>query len=192
MGKVIVINWVTLDGVVQAPGRRDEDTRNGFAHGGWAAAYSDGVIAAKMGEKLSGGFAWLFGHRTYDDLLASWNAQGGPFKDALNATHKYVASRDPSTRLAWPNSSLLEVDAPAAVSGLRQATDTNLVIMGSGELIGDLAAAGVIDEYLLMIAPLVLGSGRRLFDGATRGDLELLEVTPSATGALVASYASAR
>jgi hypothetical protein len=88
MGKVIVMNWVTLDGVMQAPGRADEDTRDGFAHGGWAAPYSDEVIGSKMGERMARGFEWLFGHRSYDGLPASWNAQGGPFKDALNNTHK--------------------------------------------------------------------------------------------------------
>jgi dihydrofolate reductase len=116
MGKVIVMNWVTLDGVMQAPGRPDEDMRGGFAYGGWAAPYTDEVIGSKMGERMGGGFAWLFGRRSYDGLLASWNAQGGPFKDALNNTHKYVASHDPSAGLAWPNSSLLRGDVIAAVT----------------------------------------------------------------------------
>ncbi len=84
MGKVIVMNWVTLDGVMQGPGRPDEDTRDGFKHGGWAAPYGDEATGAKMGERMGGDHAWLFGRRTYEELLASWNAQGGPFKDALN------------------------------------------------------------------------------------------------------------
>lgn len=189
MGKVIVANWVTLDGVMQAPGGADEDTRGGFAFGGWAGPYSDPVIGAKMGERMGGEFEWLFGRWTYDDLLGSWNRQGGPFKDSLNDTRKYVASRNSATRLRWPNSELLQGDAPTAVAGLKE-RDANLVIMGSGVLIGALAAAGLIDEYLLMIAPLVLGSGRRLFGEGFRASLRMLDCTPTSTGAVVVSYAA--
>ena len=103
MGKVIVMNWVTLDGVMQGPGRPDEDTRDGFERGGWGIPYGDEVTVAKMGERMGGDRAFLFGRRTYEQLLASWNAQGGPFKDALNNTRKYVASSNPATRLDWPN-----------------------------------------------------------------------------------------
>jgi len=96
-------------------------------------------------------------------VLATWNARGGPFKDALNDARKYVASNNPATRLEWPNSTLLHGDVPAAVAELEQSSGTNLMIMGSGVLIGSLMAADLIDEYLLMIAPLVLGTGRRMF-----------------------------
>jgi len=99
MGRVVVINHVTLDGVMQGPGRPDEDTRGGFAHGGWAFPRGDDVIVAKAGERMGGDRAFLFGRRTYEQLLASWNAQSGPFKDALNNTQKYVASHSPATRL---------------------------------------------------------------------------------------------
>ena len=119
MGKVIVMNGVTLDGVMQGPGRPDEDTRDGFAHGGWAVPHSDEAMVAKMGERMGGDRAFLFGRRTYEDLLASWNAQGGPFKDALNNARKYVASSNPATRLDWPNSTLLHGDVPAAVADLK-------------------------------------------------------------------------
>ena len=108
MGKVVVINHVTLDGVMQGPGHPDEDTRDGFAHGGWAFPRGDDAIVAKARERLGGDRAFLFGRRTYEQLLASWNAQGGPLKDALNNTQKYVASHSPATRLEWPNSTLLE------------------------------------------------------------------------------------
>ncbi len=192
MGQVVVMNWVTLDGVMQGPGRPDEDTRDGFGHGGWAARYSDNVLGAKMGERMAGNYAWLFGRRSYDGLLASWNAQGGPFRDALNNRHKYVASHNPSTTLDWPNSSLLDSDVPTAVHKLKQTSEANLVILGSGELIGSLAAADAIDEYLLMIAPVVLGCGRRLFTEGVHATLKLLECTPTSTGAIVASYAPAR
>ncbi len=188
MGNVIVMNTVTLDGVMQSPGRADEDTRDGFQHGGWAGPYSDEAMVAKMGERMGGERAFLFGRRTYEDLLSSWNARGGPFKDALNATSKYVASTDPGTLLEWPNSTLLHGDVAAAVADLKESSSTNLVIMGSGVLISSLIAADLIDEYLLMIVPVVLGSGRRLFGGGMQTSLRLLESTATATGVLMASY----
>ena len=188
MGKVIVMNGVTLDGVMQGPGRPDEDTRDGFAHGGWAVPYSDEAVVAKMGERMGRDRAFLFGRRTYEDLLAAWNAQGGPFKDALNNTRKYVASSDPATRLDWPNSTLLHGDVGAAVADLKQGSGTSLVIMGSGVLIGSLMAADLIDEYLVMIHPLVLGTGRRLFPVGARASLRLVDSLATGTGVLIATY----
>jgi dihydrofolate reductase len=192
MGKVIVMNWMTLDGVMQGPGRPDEDTRDGFEHGGWGVPYGDEATGAKMGERMGGDRAFLFGRRTYEDLLASWNAQGGPFKDALNNTRKFVASNNPEARLDWPNSTLLRGNVPAAVTDLKQSSDANLVIMGSGELIGSLMAADVIDEYLLMIAPLILGTGRRLFADGVRASLRLVESVTTHTGVVIATYERAR
>jgi dihydrofolate reductase len=188
MGTVVVINHVTLDGVMQGPGRPDEDTRGGFAHGGWAFPRSDDVIVAKTGERMGRDRAFLFGRRTYEQLLASWNAQGGPFKDALNNTQKYVASHSPATKLEWPNSTLLDGDVPAAVAELKQASSSNLVIMGSGELIAALMAAGLIDEYLLMIHPLVLGTGRRQFPEGGRAALRLTDSVITTKGVLMATY----
>jgi dihydrofolate reductase len=188
MGKVIVMNAVTLDGVMQAPGRPDEDTRDGFEHGGWAAPYSDEAMVAKMGERMGAEHAFLFGRWTYEQLLTTWNARGGPFKDALNDTHKYVASSNPETKLEWPNSTLLHGDIPAAVADLKQSLGANLVIMGSGALIGSLMAAALIDEYLLMIAPLVLGTGRRLFAQGTQASLRVVDSTTTRTGMLIATY----
>jgi dihydrofolate reductase len=190
VGKVIVTNWVTLDGVMQAPGKVDEDTRDGFADGGWATPYSDDVAGAKMGERMASGFEWLLGRRSYEGLLESWNEQGGPFRDALNNTRKYVASGDATTTLQWPNSELLHGDVPAQVALLKAKVETNLVILGSGVLIGSLAAAGLIDEYVLMIAPIVLGGGRRLFGEGARAALRLLDCTPTSTGAVIATYAA--
>ena len=135
MGKVIVMNGITLDGVMQGPARSDEDTRDGFAHGGWGIPYGDETTVAKMGERMGGDRAWLFGRRTYEGVLAAWNARGGPFKEALNDSRKYVASSNPATRLEWPNSTLLHGDVPAAVADLKQSSAANLVIMGSGVLI---------------------------------------------------------
>ncbi len=192
MGKVIVMNHVTLDGVMQGPGRPDEDTRDGFAHGGWGIPRADEATVAKMGERMGRDWAFLFGRRTYEELLATWNTQGGPFKDALNNARKYVASSSPATRLEWPNSTLLHGDVPAAVADLRESSGTNLVIMGSGVLIGSLMAADLIDEYLLMIHPVVLGSGRRLFPGGTQASLRLLDSITTSTGVLMATYESAQ
>ena len=188
MGRIIVMNQVTLDGVMQGPGRPDEDTRDGFAHGGWAVPRSDEAMVAKMGDRMGGDRAFLFGRRTYEDLLASWNAQGGPFKEALNNARKFVASSSPATKLEWPNSTLLRGDIPAAVADLKQNSGTNLVIMGSGVLIGSLMAADVIDEYLLMIHPLVLGTGRRLFPEGVHMSLRLTDSVTTSTGVLIASY----
>ena len=192
MGRVIVMNQLTLDGVMQSPGRPDEDTRDGFARGGWAVPYADQALVAKMGERMGGDRAFLFGRRTYEDLLTSWNAKGGPFKDALNDARKYVASSDPATRLDWPNSILLHGEVPAAVADLKQRSATTLVIMGSGALIGSLMAAALIDEYLLMIAPLVLGTGRRLFAGGTQASLRLVDSSSTSTGVVIAIYEPAR
>jgi dihydrofolate reductase len=188
MGKVVVMNAVTLDGVMQSPGRPDEDTRDGFTHGGWAIPYSDEAMVAKMGERMGDEHAWLFGRRTYEELLRTWNARGGPFKEGLNDTQKFVASNDPNARLEWPNSTLLHGDVPTAVADLKQSSSANLVIMGSGVLIASLMAADLIDEYLLSIAPLVLGTGRRLFPPGVFASLRLVEVISSKTGVLVSTY----
>jgi dihydrofolate reductase len=192
MGNVIVMNGVTLDGVMQSPGRSDEDTRDGFEHGGWAVPYTDEAWVAKMGERMGGDRAWLFGRRTYEDLLATWNARGGPFKEALNDARKFVASSNPATRLGWPNSTLLSGDVPAAVAALKQNSGTNLVIMGSGVLISSLMATDLIDGYLLMIVPVVLGAGRRLFAGDARVALRLVEWVSTGTGVLLATYEPSR
>ncbi|WP_416417962.1 dihydrofolate reductase family protein [Paenarthrobacter aromaticivorans] len=183
------MNHVTLDGVMQGPGRADEDTRDGFEHGGWAVAHADEAVVEKMGERMGGDdHAFLFGRRTYEQLLASWNDRGGPFKEALNNTHKYVASSNSTARLEWPNSALLHDDIPAAVAELKRSSAKNLVIMGSGVLIGSLMAAELIDEYMLMIHPLVLGSGRRLFAGGTPTSLRLVECSTTNKGVMITVY----
>ena len=163
--RIVVINHLTLDGVMQAPGRADEDTRGGFRHGGWAVPDNDDTMSAAIGERMAQpGGGLLLGRRSYEDMLAHWNSQGGPYKDALNDTPKFVVSRSSATRLDWPNSTLLHGDVPTAVAELKQGPGGDLVVMGSGQLIRSLLPHGLIDEYLLMIHPFVLGSGQRLFD----------------------------
>jgi dihydrofolate reductase len=173
------MNHVTLDGVLQGPGRPDEDTRGGFTQGGWARRSTTAGDAAgeAMGERMAagGGLAgWLFGRWTYEQLLAYWNDQGGPFKDGLNNTPKYVASTTLEEPLPWPNSTLLSGDIADAVTALKTQVSGVLAIMGSGELIATLMAADLIDEYLLMIHPLVLGTGRHLFPAGKPVRLRLL------------------
>jgi dihydrofolate reductase len=185
--RLVVINHLTLDGVMQAPGRPDEDSRGGFAHGGWAEPRSDGVMQEAVGKRMGGG-SLLLGRRSYEGMLSSWNEQGGPYKEALNAMPKFVPSRSADTALAWPNSTLLHGDIPAAIAGLKAGGEGNLVTMGSGELIRSLVPTGLVDEYLLMIHPLLLGSGIRMFDGGARAELRLVDEVTSTTGVLVATY----
>lgn len=192
MGRVIVMNGITLDGVMQSPARPDEDTRDGFEHGGWAVPYGDEATVAKMGERMGEKRAWLFGRRTYEDLLAVWNERGGPFKEAFNSAQKYVASSSPETKLGWPNSTLLHGDVPAAVADLKRTSSANLVILGSGALIDSLIRADVIDEYVLTIVPVVLGSGRRLFADGAYTSLRLVESSSTDKGAVLAVYERAR
>ena len=197
MGRIVVMNHVTLDGVMQGPGRADEDTRGGFTQGGWGSRSitPDDATGKTMGERMAagGGLAgWLFGRRTYEELLATWNARGGPFKDALNNTPKYVASATLAEPLPWPDSTLLRGDVVDAVRALRADSGGVLAIMGSGVLIGSLMAADLIDEYLLMIHPLVLGTGRRLFPAGVHVPLRLTGSVSTAAGVVVATYEPAR
>jgi dihydrofolate reductase len=141
-----------------------------------------------MGELMGSDHAFLFGRHTYEQLLESWNARGGPFKDALNNTPKYVVSKNPALELKWPNSALLRIDVSAAVQELRDTSPLNLVLMGSGVLLRTLMASDQIDEYLLMIHPLVLGSGQRLFGGGNPTPLRLIEAEATPTGVIMARY----
>jgi dihydrofolate reductase len=192
MGRVVVMNHVSLDGVMQSPGRPDEDTRDGFTLGGWAI--SDEAAGRAMGERMSagGGLAgWLFGRRTYEELLGHWTRQpDSPFGDMLVGADKYVASTTLREPLPWPNTTLLEGDVGDAVAQLRAATDGVLAIMGSSLLIESLLRHDLIDELLLMINPCVLGTGRRLFaEGLPFSRFECLQAQALPSGLLVATYA---
>jgi dihydrofolate reductase len=197
VGRIVVMNHVTPDGVMQGPGRPDEDTRGGFTQGGWGSrsAAPDDATGKAMGQRMAagGGLAgWLLGRWTYQSLLATWNDRGGPFKDALNNAPKYVASATLTEPLPWPNSTLLRGDIAAAVAALKARTGAVLAVMGSGALIGSLMAANLIDEYLLMIHPLVLGAGRRLFPAGAHASLRLTGSVTSAAGVVIATYEPAR
>jgi dihydrofolate reductase len=189
MSKVVVINHVTLDGVMQAPGRADEDLRDGFGHGGWAAPNVDQVIMEAVGARMGQGNRLLLGRRSYEDMLGYWNTQDSPFTGALNDARKYIASTTLREPLPWPNSTLLGDDVAGAVARLKEEPGTDIHVMGSGELIQTLLRHDLIDEYLLLVHPLVLGAGRRLFaDGVPRTALRLVDTRPTTTGVIVATY----
>ena len=194
MGKIVVVNHVTLDGVMQSPSGLDEDRRGRFEHGGWAARNTDEVLGRFMGERMAegGDGAMLFGRRTYETMASFWPKQtdGNPFTEVLNARQKYVASRTLTAPLEWENSTLLEGDVAEAVASVKQEVD--LVVLGSGDLLETLMRADLIDEWVLPIHPVVLGTGRRLFpDGVPPAALELTSTTPTTTGVIIATYAAA-
>jgi dihydrofolate reductase len=191
MGTLTVVNNVTLDGVMQAPGRCDEDERDGFTHGGWAQPYSDPVMARVMGEGMAAGNgSLLFGRRTYLDFAGFWPKQtDNPFTPVLDARRKYVASTTLTEPLPWSNSVLLDGDAAKSVAELKAETADDLVVLGSGELCRTLIQHDLVDQYVLSIHPLVLGTGRRLFtDGAAFATLRLVDSLPTTTGVLIATY----
>ncbi len=191
MGKVVTFTHVTLDGVMQAPGRPDEDTRGEFGFGGWEVRYADEVMAGVAAAGMATGGALLFGRRTYEDFFAFWpnQPQPNPFTDVLNRSQKYVASRTLSEPLSWENSTLLEGDAAEAVAALKARSEKDLVVLGSGDLIQTLMRHDLIDEYLVLIHPLVLGTGRRLFaEGGPPATLRLVDTKITTTGVIIATY----
>ena len=191
MAKIVVINHLTLDGVMQSPGRAEEDTRGGFTHGGWGSRYSDQEVLDAVYARVNdgGGLQLLLGRWTYEDMLGYWNTQDSPFKDGLNNAPKYVASRTLREPLPWPNSTLLTGEAGDAIAELKQQAPRDLFVMGSGDLIDTLIRRGLIDEYLLVIHPLLLGRGRRLFsDDVPPAALRLVDSKTTAKGAVIVTY----
>ena len=193
MSRVVVINHVTLDGVMQAPAGPGEDPRGGFEHGGWAPPYGDPVMGSFMGERMGHGEggAMLFGRRTYEQFASVWPHQheDDPFAALLNNIKKYVASSTLKEPLAWNNSTLLEGDAADAVARLKEHSGEDLAVLGSGELVQSLMRRGLVDEYVLTIHPLVLGTGRRLFtDGGAFASLKLVDSRTTTTGVVIAVY----
>jgi dihydrofolate reductase len=190
MRKLVVVESLTLDGVMQAPGRPDEDTRGGFAHGGWAAPYSDEVMLREMGKGM-GRADLLFGRRTYQDFSDFWpnQPQPNPFTEVLNETRKYVASTTLTEPLPWSNSTLLAGDAASTVAELKGQAGSDIAVLGSGELVRSLMQHNLIDEYTLLIHPLVLGSGHCLFpDGGPLTKLQLTHSVTTPTGVMIATF----
>jgi dihydrofolate reductase len=190
MREITVFNSLTLDGVMQAPGRPDEDTRGGFAAGGWAAPYMDEVMGRVAAEGMAGPGALLLGRRTYEDFHGFWpNQTDNPFTEVLDNTRKYVASTTLREPLGWRNSTLLEGDAAEAVARLKEQPGEDLTVLGSGELVQSLRRRDLVDRYVLLLHPLVLGSGRRLFpDGGPASTLRLVDSVPTTTGVIIATY----
>jgi dihydrofolate reductase len=191
MAKVIAFVNLTLDGVMQAPARPDEDTRGGFAYGGWAAPYN---AMASGGEEMANTGEILFGRRTYEDFYSVWpKRKENPFSKYFNNVQKYVASRTLKEPLPWTNSTLLKGDAADAVARLKIEAEKDFVILGSGELIQSLMRHNLVDQYTLLIHPLVLGTGRRLFvDGGANVTLRLLRSKTTDHGVVIATYEPAR
>jgi dihydrofolate reductase len=185
-----VIEHLTLDGVMQAPGRPYEDRRDGFEHGGWAQARADEVMGRVMGEGMAKGGPVLLGRRTYEDFYGYWPKQkDNTYSEVLDKTRKYVASATLSEPLPWANSTLLAGDAADGVADLRKQPDKDIVVLGSGDLVRSLMRRNLVDEYVLMIHPVVLGSGRRLFpESGPLANLRLVDSVTTTTGVLIAKY----
>ncbi len=195
--QIIVTDFMSLDGVVQAPGGPGEDTDGGFAHGGWSGTYFDvEVMGPAIDEALNQSDALLFGRRTWQGMAAAWPERAGdPFADRMNEIPKYVASRTlTQDDLTWSGSQLLPADdAIGAIRELRGQDGKYLQIWGSSQLARQLVEADLVDEYMFMVMPVLLGGGKRVFpdDGRAR-HLELVSVTPGSTGVLVCRYRPAK
>jgi dihydrofolate reductase len=188
--RLIVNEFLSVDGVMQGPGSPDEDRDGGFQHGGWQTEYFDEGVLAGAREGMGNADAYLFGRRTYQIMAAHWPTapDDDPFAGHLNATKKYVASRT-LTELDWQNSELLQGDASEAVARLKEQPGNDIVVLGSGELVQTLMAHGLVDEFGLIVSPLLLGSGKRLFRDAEQvRRLKLVRCTSTPKGNLLVSY----
>jgi dihydrofolate reductase len=195
MSRLVVVENVSLDGVMQSPGRPDEDTRDGFDRGGWAtAALSVDPVAAQASMDGDGTTVGLvLGRRTYLDLLGHWTTtpEPNPFTDILLQTPKHVASSTLTAPLPYPNTELLGTDPVAGVRRLKADGEGDLVVLGSGRLVHALAAADLVDLYVLTVVPVVLGRGTRLFEGRYTA-LDVVRTVTSPTGIVVGTYAVRR
>jgi dihydrofolate reductase len=188
MRKLVVSAFLSLDGVMQAPGGPEEDTDGGFAHGGWTVPHWDEAMMAFMGESMGGRFDLVLGRRTYEIFAAHWPHTDEPGAAELNAATKHVASRT-LDRLEWENSRLLEGDAVDAVRRLKEESGPELQVHGSAGLLQTLQQHDLVDEYRLLTFPVVLGVGKRLFgDGVAPAGLRLADATVSSTGVVLAKY----
>jgi dihydrofolate reductase len=192
--RLVLSQFISLDGVIQAPGGRKEDTDGGFQHGGWSMRYFDqDAMGSAIGEAMQKTEAYVFGRRTWEVSAAAWPKQSGdPFADALNSLPKYVASRTLSQEdlAPWNNSHLLDSDdALGAIAELKSRDGGDVQCYGSANLAAQLIENDLVDEYNLMIEPVILGGGKRLFpnDGVLRG-LELVSSTTASTGVQICRY----
>jgi dihydrofolate reductase len=190
LSKVVAIEALTLDGVIQGMGRPDEDRRGGFEYGGWAAGRGDDVIQKVLGAYMSNPWSLLLGRITYENFADYWPKQPpNPMSEKMNNVAKFVASTTLTEPLAWQNSVLLNGDATDAVARLKQEHPKTLVIFGSGVLVQSLMRRNLIDAYVLRIHPLVLGTGLRLFpDGSPLTNFTLVDSVTTGTGIIIATY----
>ncbi|HEX2404536.1 MAG TPA: dihydrofolate reductase family protein [Acidimicrobiia bacterium] len=191
MAKLVVVEGLSLDGVMQAPGSPDEDRSGGFEHGGWQMPYFDAVAGEEAGKSMAETGAFLFGRKTYEIMSAYWPQQpdDAMFANVLNSLPKYVASTTLEEPLAWSGSSLLKGDVAVAVADLKKKEEGNIVVLGSGQLARTLIEHDLVDEYGLMIHPLLLGGGKRLFDeGGAKRRLLMVGSKTSTTGVILATY----
>lgn len=189
MGKLIVFMNLTLDGVMQAPGRPDEDTGGGFQYGGWGRSYDAMPSSAEV---MSNCGAMLFGRKTYEDFYNVWHQPNTPFTQFFDNIPKFVASTTLDEPLVWENSSLLKGDVASEVRDLKNRVEKDIIIMGSGKLIRSLMQHDVIDEYALLIYPIALGEGGRLFSQVPHTNLNLLRTKATNQGVILAIYEPAR
>ena len=191
MRRLSVVEFITLDGVMQGLGGPDEDREDGFEYGGWSGTYGD-EVAQQAGDGIGETSAYLFGRKTYEHMAAHWPHESGdnPIAASLNATPKYVATRTLRQQdLQWANSQVLDGDIVEAVRGLKAQGDGFVTVLGSGELVQTLIADELIDIYRIMLHPLVLGTGKRLFREYPHPlRLRLTECTPTTTGVLILTY----
>jgi dihydrofolate reductase len=190
MRTLVVIEFLSLDGVMQAPGGPEEDTEGGFRHGGWQRPYFDDALGASAAEGMAETDAYLFGRRTYQAMASYWpNAPADdPFAGHLNSTAKYVVSTT-LTEATWQNTRLIDGDVPARVAELKEQPGGNIAVLGSGVLVNTLMENDLVDVYSLTVSPIVLGSGKRLFRGSsdvTR--LDLVDCRPTTTGSVMLTY----
>lgn len=177
---------------MQAPGRPEEDERDGFTRGGWAVPYADPIAGQAMGQGMATTDALLLGRRTYEDFASFWPQQeDNPFTGFLDNVRKYVASATLTEPLPWRNSTLLGGDAVDAVARLKREPGKDIAVLGSGNLVDSLRRRGLVDKYVLLIHPLLLGSGRRMFPDGAASDLERVDSVTTATGVIIATYVPA-
>jgi dihydrofolate reductase len=194
MRMLAVIEFLSLDGVMQAPGSPDEDTEGGFRHGGWQVPYFDDVLAAAAAEGMADTDAYLFGRKTYQIMADFWPTAPAddPYAGHLNSTPKYVASK--TLRSAeWQNSTVIKGSVAEEVAKLKEQPGNNIAVLGSGDLVQTLITNDLVDQYSLMVFPIVLGSGKRLFrDTDQTGNLRLVDSKATTTGGLILTYHPAR
>jgi dihydrofolate reductase len=188
MRKLIAAAFVSLDGVMQAPGGPEEDPTGGFRHGGWTAQHWDGAMGEAMGEAFATPFDLLLGRRTYEIFAAHWPFTEEEPAALFNSITKYVATSEAGP-LAWQNSVKLEGDVPTAVARLKEGDGPDLLTQGSSVLVRALLAAGLVDELSLMVFPVLLGTGKRWYgEDAQAGDWEMLSSRTSTTGVIMSRY----